>query len=94
VSRKSSTPFAQNVQIACVTIDYNHYLLPMSKALKVMELLNGAVKCERTYDLKRDYQLSGQQVDLQMSMVKHSQIFMRDAKPAAGTLALGYDDGN
>ena len=34
------------VQMACLNIGYEHYLLPAPQAMKVMELMQGAVKSE------------------------------------------------
>lgn len=40
----------KNTQLACLRIGYQNYLMPMTSALKVAELMASAVCCEKQYD--------------------------------------------
>jgi hypothetical protein len=94
MSRTKKAPFPANTQIACVSIDFRTYLLPLPKALKVLELMGGAVPCDRQY-LRRDrYVVSSDKCPVELAIVSHDQIEMPQGTVEHVTPALGYDHGN
>lgn len=96
MNKKTSTPFAANTQIACVSIDFNSYLLPMAKALKVIELMSGAVPCERTFSRQDGYVMRDRVCQVEMSVIPRDQIVppRKESSGTSNTPLLGYDDGN
>lgn len=95
MNKKTSAPFAANTQIACVSIDFNSYLLPIAKALKVIELMSGAVPCERTFSGKDGYLMRDRACQVEMSVVPRNQIVPPRKEPGLTTITplVGYDDG-
>lgn len=96
MNKKTSTPFAANTQIACLSIDFKSYLLPMAKALKVIELMSGAVPCDRTFSRKDGYLMHDGVCQVEMSIVQHNQIVppRKESGLTTNTPLVGYDDGN
>lgn len=63
-------------QLAVVNIGYTHVLLPMTKALKIVEALQGAVRVDNNYDGHKGqfvYDLR-ESLEVELKMVKPSQI--------------------
>ncbi|MFY3986084.1 hypothetical protein ACOTJH_29120 [Achromobacter xylosoxidans] len=45
-----ATTKGQGGAMCCVTIGYQHFLLPADKGMRVLEAMQHAVGCERNYD--------------------------------------------
>lgn len=76
--------------LCCVTIDYTSLLLPAEKGIRLVELLRGAIRCERGFNRDRDYQMLDE-AEVQYESVKASQVRMRqsaDAPEPASPLRL------
>lgn len=77
------------VQMACLTIGYQDYLLPADKAMKVMTLMQGVVHCRMSFDHRPPLYLVGAQpVELELKLIQHSQVRMPSAEVHP---ALGHD---
>lgn len=79
--------------MCCVAIGYQTYLLPSDRGMKLVELLQSAVECERTYDIGFAY-VPGDQPEVTYAVVKASQIKApsaehRGERSTAMPLALG-----
>lgn len=65
----------KTVQLCCLSIGYNNYLMPMDKAMKVMELMQSAVSCNKEYSGGSQFTYSvGDQPQCGLDMVKPSQV--------------------
>lgn len=64
---------AKPVNVCCVTIGFEHYLLPLDKGLKLVDLLQNAVQCEKHYESGYEYSVR-EQAECSLVMVKASQI--------------------
>ena len=63
-------------QLAVVNIGYTHVLLPMTKAIKIIEALQGAVRVDHNYDSDKGvfiYDLR-EGLEVELKMVKPGQI--------------------
>lgn len=69
--------------LAVLSIGHQEYLLPMPKALKVVELMQGAPRCDYDYsDAKQiKYTVREEIQELSINMVRESQIIRNEAKP-------------
>ncbi|MFD2299930.1 hypothetical protein QRO11_03585 [Paracidovorax citrulli] len=72
----SRTP-PKPVPMACLTIGYNHYLLPAAKAIKAAEILQDAFDCEHHYD-DGDfvYEVASTQPRVSFALVRANQLRM------------------
>lgn len=65
------------VDMACVSIGFDTYLLPAASALKVVTLMKDAFKVERDFVGLRDkYQVSEERPRLEMAIVRADQVVM------------------
>lgn len=63
------------VAMCCVTIDYQEFLMPADKGMKVVELLQSAFKCERRYDERSDRKYYiGEQPQVEFALVRSNQV--------------------
>lgn len=62
--------------LCVVEIGYQHYLLPVSDGLKLMELMQKAVSCEWTYEDNEKEFMAGSTPRLSMQMVRPDQVRM------------------
>lgn len=61
-------------QLCCISIGFNDYLMPMDKAMKVMDLMQHAFECNKHY-AERGYEYHvEQQPQCGIDMVKPSQV--------------------
>lgn len=80
-------------QLCALTIGYSTYLLPPEDGMKVMQLMQKAVECER--DLARSsadwLYLVRDRPKLELTIVNANQVRQRqgDEVPPGGTLLLG-----
>lgn len=82
-----ATRAVKNVPMCCVRIGYQDFLLPADKGMKLVELMQHAVSCERSF-ATRDYNYKVEDAPaVEFCMVKPSQLVM----PQGGRqqLALG-----
>lgn len=93
-TKKNGVPFTANTQIACVSIDFTTYLLPLSKALKLVELLSGAVQCDRSYARDERYMVNGRLCEVSITTVNRNQISAAKADTSEAPLLLGNSHGN
>lgn len=64
-------------QMACLVIGYQRLLLPLDKAMTVVNALQGAAMCEYEYHRENErYRLSEQSMNLEMTLVPASKIIM------------------
>lgn len=74
-------------QLAVVNIGYVNVLLPMTKALKIVEALQGAVRVDNDFDRHNGnyvYQIR-ENLEVELKMVKPSQILGGTIAPAKRT---------
>jgi hypothetical protein len=75
-----ATRAAKNAAMCCVSIDHNDFLLPADKGMKLVELLQHAVCCDRHYE-SRDYSYKVHDAPaVEFYLVKPSQIVMPQGK--------------
>lgn len=73
---------AKPQQLCCIEIDHIDLLMPVEKALKVIELLQGAVTCHATF--AEGYRYHVQHAPrLQMTVLRADQVVMPAPDPAA-----------
>lgn len=77
-----------NQHLCCVTIDYISVLLPADKGIKLVELLRGAVRVEKSFDSVRTYRIK-EEVDVEYESAKPSQV--RHSDPAVGGSRQAHD---
>lgn len=70
--------------LCVVSIRYEHYLLPQAQALKLVEIMAGAVNVQESYEGPRMKYTATGSPDVSLSLVKPEQIVMPDGeiKPA------------
>lgn len=69
-------PRTQN--LAVVSIDHECYLLPTEKALKLVQLLQGAIGVRRDWDRPHNFRYQiGQQPEVELTMVRPDQLVKR-----------------
>jgi hypothetical protein len=61
------------VNMACVTVGFQHYLMPADKALKVVELMQTAIECERSYQHSTTYTV-GDKPLIELTLLRPEQI--------------------
>jgi hypothetical protein len=75
-----ATRAVKNVAMCCVSINHSDYLLPADKGMKLVELLQHAVSCDRGYE-SRDYSYKVHGAPaVEFYLVKPSQIVMPQGK--------------
>ncbi len=69
------------VTMCCVTLDFKHYLIPADKGMKLVELLQSAFECEKTYEARGGYayEVREQPEHVSLEIVRPGQI--RQARP-------------
>lgn len=72
------------VQMACISIGYEDYLMPADKAMKVAELMQSAFQCRKGYEDRGHTYTPGEQPRVEFAFVKPSEL----RKPAE-TLQIG-----
>lgn len=79
----SRTPAKPTAQMAFVSINHCHFLLEASKAMKVVELMQHAVKADWDYSARegRSYTVTGP-MDVEMRFVRADQIGMPQGEPS------------
>lgn len=81
------TRASKPVQMACLTIGFESYLIPADKAMKVAELMQSAFECRKDYDRGHTY-MPGEQPRVEFALVKPSEL----RKPVDSTpRQLGYE---
>lgn len=74
---------AKTVQMASLTIGYNDYLMPASKAMKVAELMQDAFECDQSFEgIEHVYEVKPGQPRAAFALVRPSQVRMPQAEPA------------
>lgn len=72
------------VDMACVSIGFDTYLLPAASALKVVTLMKDAFKVERDFvGLHDTYQVSEQRPRIEVVIVRSDQVVMPQGQSAA-----------
>jgi hypothetical protein len=71
----------KQVQLCCISIGYQDLLMPADKGMKVLELLQSAVSCKRTYEAGYAYTAEDQPT-LGLELVKASQVRMPEGSIA------------
>jgi hypothetical protein len=62
--------------MCCVTIGFEHLLMPADTGMKVIALLQSAVRCEQRYDAERTYEVQPEPLELECRIVPASKIMM------------------
>jgi hypothetical protein len=62
------------VAMCCVSIGYEHFLLPADKGMKLVELLQSAFHVEKEYANRGYVYLVGDQPGVELALVRASQI--------------------
>lgn len=76
--------------MCCVIIDYQEYLLPMDKGMRLVELMSHAVPCNLGYDESRTtYHPKKDAPEVSMRTVNPNQV--RAAREPSAPLLLGND---
>jgi hypothetical protein len=84
-----ATPVKKAVPMCCVTIGYQHYLMPADKGMKVVELMQSAFECEQRYeDRGMQYQVGEPPQRVVFEMVRPGQIVQPRPAAPAGPLLL------
>ncbi|VVD28457.1 hypothetical protein [Paraburkholderia dioscoreae] len=60
--------------IACIRIGFEHYLLDADKAMQVLKLMRESISCNRDFKGRRMLYIAGAEPDLELSMVKASEV--------------------
>ena len=63
----------KSVNMACVTVGFQHFLMPADKAMKVVELMQTAFECEQGYQRSPTYTV-GEQPRIELCLVRPDQI--------------------
>lgn len=73
------------VPLCCVSIGYQALLMPADKGMKLVELLQGAVECDRRYEGHGPTYYLREQPDVEYVAVKPQQVRAprADASPSA-----------
>lgn len=69
--------------MCCVAIGYQHFLMPSADGLKVMQLLQQASECERSYENGGYVYAIKEPAEVKWSSVNHSQVRLREIDPHA-----------
>lgn len=69
--------------MCCVSIGYRDLIMPADKGMKLVELLQHAVECERGYERPEVYTV-GEQPHVQLTMIKPRQIRAPEGAVEAG----------
>ncbi|MBB2981797.1 hypothetical protein [Paraburkholderia tropica] len=67
---------------ACIRIGFEHFLLDADKAMQVIKLMRESISCNRDYDGRRLRYVAGVEPELELSMVKPSDVVMPGAQLA------------
>lgn len=88
---KGSSKPTRPVQMACLSIGFNDYLLPADKAMKVAELMQSSFSCDKRYADRGHQYTPREQPNISFEFVKASQV--RPDEPVRGTplLTMGGD---
>jgi len=75
----------KQVPMCVVKIGFESYLMPSTKGLKLVELVQGAVRVEYDYQGRSNAYIVGDEVSVEYQSIKASQLRARptDAPPAA-----------
>lgn len=68
--------------VACIRIGYEHFLLDADKAMQVLKLMRASVSCNRDYAGRRLRYIAGAEPELELSMIKPSDVVMPGAQLA------------
>lgn len=64
-------------QMACVTIGYIDFLLPADKAMKVLPLLQEAVRCQEAYEERSEvFRVDPDPMRLEIKLIRADQVRM------------------
>jgi hypothetical protein len=73
----------KTVPMCCVSLDYHDYLMPSKDGLKVVELMQSAILCEREYVSGTGLRFTrGEPPDVGYRAITPSQINSQPVKPA------------
>lgn len=64
------------VQLCCVTIGYQDFLLPLDKGLKLVEIMQAAIACDDKYEESGYVYTTKESSEVSLKMVKPSQVRM------------------
>ena len=62
------------VTMCCVTIDYNDFILPADQGMRLVELMQQAMRCREEYVDGRIYVLDAKPLDISMAIIRPSQV--------------------
>lgn len=71
------------IQMACVTLGFEQYLLPVKAAMDVLEAMQQAVPCRVRYDDDRTYHVEQRVPNVEYTLVHRSQIRVVDDVPVS-----------
>lgn len=67
------------VDMACVVIGFESYLLPAAAALKVVTLMKDAFQVERDFSMNEKFQVSDRRPRIEMAIVRADQVVMPES---------------
>lgn len=73
-SMKTTTDRSKPVQICCVSIGYDSFIMPADKGMKVVELLQSAFKCNKDYAERGYVYTVGSQPEVELALVRSDQV--------------------
>ncbi|MBB6320539.1 hypothetical protein [Paraburkholderia tropica] len=68
--------------VACIRIGFEHFLLDADKAMQVIKLMRESISCNRDYAGRRLRYIAGAEPELELSMIKPSDVVMPGAQLA------------
>lgn len=88
----ATNPSKKPAAMCCVTIGYDDYLLPADKGMRLVDLMQHAVRCDRQYAEGKIWIIDADQPEISMTIVKPSQVrpaVKKDDRPSP--FLLGND---
>lgn len=91
-SPRTKSGAARQVQMCCITIGYERYLLPADQGMKVVSMMQGAIGCDRKYeggDAGYTY-IVRRQPEIELALIQPGQVRRPEgATSEAGPLMIG-----
>lgn len=89
------TAVKKPVTMCCVSIGYSYYLLPADKGMKLVELLQSAFECERSFgERSAVYEVGIQPEHVTLEIVRPAQIRQRPQPETEGGRLLPSPRGS
>lgn len=76
-----ATRQVKNVQMCCVAIGYQHFLMPFDKGMRLVELMQHAVSCQQDWHEHQNRYVIGEQPTVEFVAVKPNQVVAPSSAP-------------